>query len=201
MTTDYNSVIENWDQRSTDYAAVHPSGRDTDAFWQSGWDQVTDVTDVAGEGSRVLDFGCGPGRLTIPLAELGYEVYAADASANMIAEVTKNAEARGVNIKTIQSDSSDMSKAFGRKKVDVVVARAVFIHHGYDDIARMVTNLAGVLKKGGHLICDWPAGARHERRDWIDVTVWEPAHRAQVAFAAGLEPVRTDEQPTVWRKA
>lgn len=200
--TDYQGVIAAWDQRSDDYAAVHPLGRDRDEFWRSGWTQVQEVADVAGEGSRVLDFGCGPGRLTIPLAELGYEVYAADASVNMLAEVEKNAAERGVNVKTIQSDSSDIAKHFGRKKADVVVARAVFIHHAYDDITRMVTNLAGVLKKGGHLIADWPAeGQQHERRDWIDVTVWERGHRDRVAAEAGLEPVRVDAQPTVWRKA
>lgn len=200
--TDYQGVIGEWKQRAKDLAAVHPSGNESaEAFFQSGWEQIEDVTDIAAEGARVLDFGCGPGRLTIPLAKIGYEVYAADASQEMLDEVQAHAKAEGVNVKTFQSDATDLAKHFGRKKADAIVCRAVIIHHDYDGGATVVKGLAGVLKKGGHLIIDWPTGEPHVRRDWIDVTVWDQAHRDKVAAEAGLVPVRDTEQPTVWRKA
>ena len=44
-----------------------------------------------------LDFGCGAGRLTIPLARRFKKVYAVDISTGMLEEARRNCEARGIN--------------------------------------------------------------------------------------------------------
>ena len=58
-------------------------------------------------GMRVLDVGCGPGRLSVPAAERvapGGRVVALDLQAAMLAKLSKRATARGVqNIVTLQA--------------------------------------------------------------------------------------------------
>ena len=44
-------------------------------------------------GSNVIDFGAGCGRLTLPLAQAGYQVTAVEPSAGMHAELTRSLEA------------------------------------------------------------------------------------------------------------
>lgn len=56
------------------------------------------LRDVFGDlhGARALDFGCGPGRLTAPLAELGADhVLALDENEEMVAEARRTVAAAG----------------------------------------------------------------------------------------------------------
>jgi SAM-dependent methyltransferase len=54
---------------------------------------------------RCLDFGCGVGRLTIPLARRSKHVIGVDISPAMLAEARRNADAEGIgNITWIESD-------------------------------------------------------------------------------------------------
>ncbi len=56
---------------------------------------------------RAIDFGCGVGRLVIPLAEVANEVVAIDVSTAMLAEARKNCEDRSIsNVNFIKSDDS-----------------------------------------------------------------------------------------------
>ena len=65
---------------------------------------------------KVLDLGCGPGRLSIPLAkrlEQGGEVFAADLQPEMLQRVRTKAEAAGLeNIRylEIRAESGDLGK-------------------------------------------------------------------------------------------
>lgn len=54
---------------------------------------------------RAIDFGCGVGRLVIPLSEVSDEVIGIDVSPSMLNEAQKNCEERSVkNVKFIESD-------------------------------------------------------------------------------------------------
>ena len=50
-------------------------------------------------GGPVLELGCGTGRITIPLAEAGYDVWGIDLSAEMLAVLNKKCETLAASIK------------------------------------------------------------------------------------------------------
>src|ERR1700732_2454646 len=54
---------------------------------------------------RALDFGCGVGRVLIPLAEVAQEVVGLDVSPSMLQEAKRNCEERGItNAELLASD-------------------------------------------------------------------------------------------------
>jgi 2-polyprenyl-3-methyl-5-hydroxy-6-metoxy-1,4-benzoquinol methylase len=196
---DFNEVLAAWEaDAKAGGKSIHPFDPDSREFWDLGWAQAEQVAQYAKPGARVVDFGAGIGRLSIPLVSMGYDVIAVDASASMLEELKRRAKDAGVEVATALSDG-DLSKVLGRRKADVILARAVLIHHDYEGVERIVTQLSKALKKGGHLIADWPLGASGERKDWIDVTTWQHGHRLEVAQRAGLDPVDSGD-PSVWRK-
>lgn len=59
-------------------------------------------------GGPILELGCGSGRITIPLAEQGYEVNALDISERMLFDLQEQTK-HLPNIKTVQADMTDFS--------------------------------------------------------------------------------------------
>lgn len=203
MNIGFNDVIEAW-QRDGENGGhgIHPLPVDSPEWWALGEAQAAQVDEYAEPGDLVIDFGCGYGRLSIPLVRAGYDVLAVDASQAMLDGLAARVEVAGVQIDALLSDGSELldivDHAIGHRAA-VVISRAVLIHHDYAGVERLVGQLASVLRPGGILIADWPI-AEHprERTNWTDVTTWNPTHRLAVARRAGLEPV---EGTDVWRKA
>jgi SAM-dependent methyltransferase len=69
------------------------------------------VHEAAGDGARILELGCGTGRVTHPLIELGHDVTAVDESPEMLARV------RGA--KTVLARIQDLD--LGGRRFDAVV--------------------------------------------------------------------------------
>lgn len=203
MSIGFQDVIEGW-QRDGENGGhrIHPLAVDSAEWWALGEAQAAQVADYAEAGDLVIDFGCGFGRLSIPLEQAGYIVLAVDASQAMLDGLAERAAAAGVDVGHVRSDGSDLADIVDdiiNEKAAVVISRAVLIHHDYAGVERLVTQLASVLRPGGVLIADWPIAENpRERTHWVDVTTWDPAHRAAVAARAGLELV---EGTDVWRKA
>lgn len=199
--TSLQSVVKAW--RQADPKHIHPTREHVSeqAYWDSGKPQAELVYELVGEGATVLDFGCGDGRIAIPMAKLGLVVVAVDAAPEMIERLLHNAEVQDVqDIQSFVSDGGDLPEI---GKFDAVNARAVLIHHSHDDVERLVMNLSNQLKPNGFFIADWPVGDHHERVDWIDVTTWNVEKRQAVAEAAGLELVREGVptvSPSIWQK-
>lgn len=196
MTT-FDQVVKAWDL--ADVTHIHPLRNVSDiAYWDSGRAQAEQAAAWVPCGGTVLDFGCGDGRLSFPLARMGFDTICVDASKAMIRRVRQRAKELDLTmLDTIVSDGLNLSEMV--TPVDVVVARAVLIHHAHEDVIRLVHALARIIKPGGFLVADWPLGGTHERTDWIDVTTWDRKDRNRVAHSAGLELVE-DETPSVWRK-
>lgn len=135
-------------------AALTPDA--IDAFYASGRQHVADVIATARahvapafSPSRALDFGCGTGRLVIPLAEGGCEVTGVDVAPSMLAEARRQAEARGVGARCrfVQVDQVDWASLAGT--YDLAHSYIVFQHIPPEEGLPLVERLLACLAPGG----------------------------------------------------
>ncbi len=102
-------------------------------------------------GMKILDAGCGPGRLTIPLAEKvgpGGQVVAMDIQEGMLERVKKKATARGLgNIRTLQAGIGEGK--LGQDQFDL--ALLVTVLGEIPDREAALAELFFALKPGGIL--------------------------------------------------
>lgn len=106
-------------------------------------------------GMKVLDAGCGGGRNLVYLLREGYEVFAADASAEAIdhlrlvaSRLAPNLPAENFRVETVEAMS------FPDQFVDVVISNAV-LHFARDDahFESMVHSMWRRLRPGGLFFC------------------------------------------------
>ncbi|MFE9735464.1 class I SAM-dependent methyltransferase [Streptomyces sp. NPDC005863] len=188
MTTVHpQDVIDAWNQDGA-AASIHPTrGISENAYWASGQAQAELLAQDIPAGAKVMDFGCGDGRVAIPLRDLGYDVAGVDASPRMLAALAE----RAASLPVFQSDGSDFGKHLGRRKFDAVYCLAVLIHHSYEAGEQLIARLRAVVRKGGLLILDWPtADQPAEASEWIGVTTWSPDQQDNITTRLGL--VRRD---------
>lgn len=188
-------VINAWDQAGPDY--IHPSrGVSEEAYWQSGAQTAAALAEVLKPGCKVADFGCGDGRVAIPLRRLGFDVTGADASPTMLAALAEN----DPDMPAVESDGSDLYTKLGHK-VDAVVCLAVLIHHSRPSVLAILDGLCEAVRKGGLLILDWPTSDHPEEATiWIDVTTWDLEVQAAEAAKRGLKRIHSDRPWAVFRK-
>ena len=179
-------VINAWDR--ADPESIHPLRRvSEEAYWDSGRAQADMLASVIPAGAKVMDFGCGDGRVAIPLAGLGYEVTAVDASQRMLDRLRE----RAITIDAVvHADADGLAKHLGRRRMDAVYSLAVLIHHSYDDCLHIIGKLRAATKLGGLLVLDWPVSdTPAEAESWIGVTAWSVQQQAEACEKFGLEPV------------
>jgi len=94
---------------------------------------------------RVLDFGCGVGRLVVPFAEYGSEVIGVDISPAMLAEARRNCERFGVDARvSLVTSDDELSQVNG--EFDLIHSFIVFQHidprRGRNIASRLMDRLA-----------------------------------------------------------
>lgn len=188
-------VIRAWDQ--ADPAAIHPLRRvSEDAYWESGKAQADMLATAIPDGAKVMDFGCGDGRVAIPMAELGYEVTAVDSSQRMLGRLTD----RAPDVTTVHAAADGVAAHLGRRRMDAVYSLAVLIHHNYADCLDIITRLRAATKLGGTLVLDWPVSDQpSEAGHWIGVTTWSTQQQTEACARIGLEPVDSELPWAVYR--
>ena len=87
-----------------------------DQFFASGKEHVASVMadvrahiDPAFAPRRGLDFGCGVGRLTIPLARVCGSIVGVDIAASMLAEARENGREFGITNMELRQSSADLA--------------------------------------------------------------------------------------------
>ncbi|HKG57442.1 MAG TPA: methyltransferase domain-containing protein [Candidatus Limnocylindrales bacterium] len=133
MTTDWN-------------AATYDRIADPQARWGAA---VLDRLPLAGD-ERVIDAGCGTGRVTAALAErLPHgSIIAVDASPAMIAEAERRLAAFGDRVEYVVADLARPLPIEGT--VDAVLSTATF--HWVLDHDALFANLAAVMRSDGRLV-------------------------------------------------
>jgi len=88
MNDTYAATRHAYDQVAVDYARLLEGNLATNIWDRAVLSAFAEHVTAAG-GGRVLDLGCGPGRITGHLHELGLDVAGADLSPAMVAEARR----------------------------------------------------------------------------------------------------------------
>jgi ubiquinone/menaquinone biosynthesis C-methylase UbiE len=123
-------------------------------FFESGRSHITAVMDSCrnyfGDSfapRRVLDFGCGTGRLLIPLAEIAEQAVGIDVAESMLREAKKNCVEFGVDNVRLLTSVHDL--AAGGEKFDLIHSFIVFQHIPVARGRRIFGELLDLLTDGG----------------------------------------------------
>jgi SAM-dependent methyltransferase len=106
---------------------------------------------------RVLDVGCGTGRLAIPLAADGYEVYAIDSSSDMVSFFQQKLARLDSELQRhIHLHHLNIQAQFYDGTLDVVIAVDDFLTHFLDgsSLRSTLKNICHSLKPGGRFLTD-----------------------------------------------
>lgn len=189
-------VIDAWDaagQRPDARAAIHPLGVDDEDYERSGEALATALRRVIGPAELVVDFGCGDGRVTIPLARYFPRVIGVDASPAMLDRL----RARAPHLEHRLTAGADLD---GLADVDAIICLAVLIHHRHADGAAIINGLARALRPGGLLILDLPLYEYpRDPGNWTDVAAWTLWELTHVADVADLDVVQAHENAGAFR--
>lgn len=161
-----------------------PRGDAYDARWTA---LAADGANVHGEadlvetllresgGTRVLDAGCGTGRVAIELGRRGFSVTGVDADAAMLATAT----AKAPTLTWLEADLADLSDQLDTEFDAVVLAGNVMIFLAPDTERRVLEQLAARLVTGGLLVAGFQL-----RPDQLALAEYD-----RQCASVGLEPV------------
>jgi SAM-dependent methyltransferase len=137
--------------------SVKSKGWDWSKVTEDYWSKVSDeFLPVAlrwkGLGKKTaLDIGCGRGRHSLFLAELGLDVTATDISSGGIELLQKEARKRKLDgkIRTVVGDMLELP--FIADSFDCVLGFHSIFHTDYTGLKKVVSKIKGMLKKTGRL--------------------------------------------------
>jgi SAM-dependent methyltransferase len=137
-----------YDTVAADYARILAGGLPSDPT-----DRLVLTRFAAGLRGPVVEVGCGPGRMTGPLAELGLTVRGIDLSPEMVAQARRRHPGLDFQVGTMTAlDLPDDSVAG-------LVAWYSIIHLPPADLPAVFAEFARVLAPGGRLQLAFQAGA------------------------------------------
>lgn len=153
-------------------------------FFETGRDYVDRILGVlldelglSLEGRVGIDFGCGVGRLTIPLAGACRSVTGVDVSESMLAEARKNCARLGVD--NVRFALSDDSLSTVRGPLGFVHSFLVFQHIRPARGERILKRMVDLLEPDGlgilHFTSSWSSSTPFVRRILADGYRWLPA--------------------------
>ncbi|MEI2607167.1 MAG: methyltransferase domain-containing protein [Candidatus Promineifilaceae bacterium] len=116
------------------------------------------VLALAGETrGRVLELGCGTGRLLLPLARAGYEVTGVDSSPAMLAlareKINRETEAVRGRVHLHQTDMTELGEC-GRDYALILIPYNTFMHLSPRQADLTLRQIRRCLRPGGRLFID-----------------------------------------------
>lgn len=136
-------------------------------FFETGEKDVARVMEIIRDRiepdfkmKRALDFGCGVGRIVLPLSQVADTVVGIDVSPSMLNEAQKNALAAGVrNVEFVQGDD-DLTGV--TSKFNFIHSKIVFQHIPVRKGMRVFRRLLNVLEDGGVCALHFTYGSRFQ---------------------------------------
>jgi len=101
------------------------------------------------KGKEVLDFGCGTGRYTIPLAKKGAKVTGIDLTPAMIRRAKEKSKEESVN-DNIKFKQTDITKYEPKKKFNLIISMLVLDH--IKNLKKPINVISKASKKGTEVV-------------------------------------------------
>ena len=137
---------------------------------------VAEILAAVAGAPRVLDAGCGSGRLTVLLAQAGAAVTGIDTNAKQLAEARRRAEEAGIELALLEGDFN-APLPFADGSFDAGTSRLALM--AADDPVATLGELRRVLEPGGRIATVlWASPAENP---WFDVP------RTAIATVLGAE--------------
>jgi SAM-dependent methyltransferase len=151
-----------------EYRGTAPTAEIRDRFFRSGRKHLDRLLPIIAEKfgelprGTALDFGCGVGRVTLPLAALFDKVIGVDVAPAMLAEAERNCREAGLANVLLQQSRGDLSEA----PFDLAFVHSflVFQHIPRSRGESIFTNLLARLAPGGIAAIQLYVGGRHPAR-------------------------------------
>src|SRR6185312_9049331 len=193
---------EEWDRRALEnaryYVATERTEWNDEEYFESGRENVrreilTDMTNIC-QGKdpkqmKVLEIGCGSGRITRALSEVFGEVYAVDISGEMIRQARQSLADRP-NAHVFQNNGADLS-VLGEIQVDFACSYIVFQHIPSREVIRnYVREVHRLLRPGGLFkfqVQGWCDMSTQADDTWLGIS-FSDADAVAMAEEYGFEP-------------
>lgn len=126
--------------------------------YQARIDDVAMYVELAvASGGPVLEYGCGNGRILMPIARHGVDVVGVDHSQPMLADLKRRlrAEPREVH-KRVRTLRGDMRRLDAKRRFPLVLATFNTVLHLYErpDVEAFLARVRKHLSPGGTFVCD-----------------------------------------------
>lgn len=181
-----------------EFRASNISDKALDKFFESGFNYVDEVifnihNHIQKEFNpkSALDFGCGVGRLIVPLAHKYQEVIGVDVSQSMLNEAQKNCSRYELsNVDFILSDDS-LSKL--TRKVDLIHSYIVFQHIPTSRGNKLFLSLLNSLNPGGVGVLHFTYKCSRLKRLFDTIPFFTPLYSLYKGKPVGDRPIQMNQ--------
>lgn len=134
----------------------------------------------------VLDIGCGRGRHSLYLAEMGFKVTATDLSSDGIAQLNERSRKMSLegNITTLVCDMLDLR--FDKGQFDCVLAFHSVFHTDYRGLKKIVNNITDFLNDSGSLYITFNSKSNRAYSDPVNKRIDEYTIIKTQGFEKGI---------------